>query len=77
MIINRGIGFHNCKEQHHAHQLDDCPYCRIRELEAQLSANKETVRLLIDRWNEETGEWLDADDCAYELKQALEEMNDE
>ena len=28
-----GIGFHNCSE-HKARQLDDCPYCRIAELEA-------------------------------------------
>jgi len=51
---------------------DGCPVCRIEELEAQLAANKETVRLLIDRWNGEAGEWLGSDDCAYELQQALE-----
>ena len=26
------MGFHNCTN-HKAHQLDDCPYCRITELE--------------------------------------------
>ena len=46
------------------------------KLEAQLAANKETIRLLIDRWNGEAGEWLGSDDCAYELQQALEKDDD-
>ena len=57
--------------------IDCCPVDglnnRIKELEKELEANQETVHLLIDRWNGEAGEWLGADDCAYELKQALKD----
>jgi hypothetical protein len=30
-----GIGFFNCRE-HHVGQRDDCPICRIKELEKQV-----------------------------------------
>jgi len=50
----------------------DKAHIRIKQLEAQLAA----VRELPDRWNGEDGEYLGADDCAYELQQAIGEDNE-